>query len=149
MSSISSKHFSDTDKEMIRRERHADAQARYRERYLLETCAKARVRMQRHRAAVKRSPQAAAAAAERRQVTDADYRFARSELDSSNATPSLTNYLNSKFIEKFGQRAFIRTYLPLHDTLGPYILGKKFLWESEPVRRRKSKKKSKEAGAQS
>ncbi|KAJ7719393.1 hypothetical protein B0H16DRAFT_1739423 [Mycena metata] len=117
-------------KEEARLLRRAEAQQRYRDKHLTATRTKARQRMARLRAAARASPEATAAAAEHRRVIDADYR---------------ERCRKKKFIAKFGERALIQHYLPLHETHGPYILGKTWLWASEkaPRRGRKKSKKSK------
>ncbi|KAJ7707080.1 hypothetical protein B0H16DRAFT_1746639 [Mycena metata] len=96
--------------------RHAEAQRRYRERNLKKTRTKARLRMERHCSKVYMSLEASNAAAARRQVVDAEYRERCRE---------------KKFIKKFGEKVFVRNYLPLHDIFGPYLPGQKFVAEEE------------------
>ncbi|KAJ7160851.1 hypothetical protein C8R46DRAFT_1038072 [Mycena filopes] len=104
--------------EATKRRNHAEAQRRYRERNLAQTRTKARLRMERLREETSLSAEASAASVERRRVVDADYRERQRK---------------RKFIEKFGHRAFIRHYLPLHDIFGPHLPGQKFVLDKTPA----------------
>ncbi|KAJ7917982.1 hypothetical protein B0H13DRAFT_1869765 [Mycena leptocephala] len=127
------------DAEEDRRRRHADAQKRYREKNLEKTRTKARLRMERQviycatalltrlvslRSARELSEEATRLAAEQRRIVDADYR-------------------ERKFIEKFGQRAFIEYYLPLHHVFGNHLPGRQFVWSDEVDKKRRRSRKPK------
>jgi hypothetical protein len=92
----------------------------------------------------KLSEEAKQEAAERRREVDADYRERRRKkyvVRLPLATAIQISHLR-KFIKKFGQRAFVNYYLPLHQVYGPHIVGKQFLWADEhPKRHTRSRTK--------
>ncbi|KAJ7186594.1 hypothetical protein C8R46DRAFT_1206598 [Mycena filopes] len=116
--------------------RHADAQARHRDKLELGHFASsgpnenAAVRQPAPqvgeepsaeicslRAARALSAEATERAAAQRQEVDADYR---------------ERCRKRKFIAKFGHSAFVRFYLPMHEKYGQrHLPGLKFLWETE------------------
>ncbi|KAF8181402.1 hypothetical protein K438DRAFT_1976123 [Mycena galopus ATCC 62051] len=107
-----------------KRRNHAESQARYRQRNLTDTRAKARLRMQRCvlRADRQLSEDARRKAAENRRERDTKYRERRRK---------------QKFIKKFGYEAFVSQYLPLHDIHGKYLAGQRFVGSNEVGRLRK------------
>ncbi|KAJ7434844.1 hypothetical protein B0H11DRAFT_2257927 [Mycena galericulata] len=117
----------DADADADKRRRHANAQERYRAKNLEETRTKARLRMERYviPSLLCQSQRLSQLAAARRRKTDADYR---------------ERCRKKKFIAKYGERAFIKHYLPLHDIFGEYIVGQKFVRSDEvPSKKRMSK----------
>jgi hypothetical protein len=48
-----------------------------------------------------------------------------------------------KFIDKFGQRAFIEYYLPLHHVFGNHLPGQQFVWSDEVDKKRRRSRKAK------
>ncbi|KAJ6564326.1 hypothetical protein B0H19DRAFT_1140808 [Mycena capillaripes] len=86
-------------KERLRREKHAKAQQRYREKNAAELREKAKLRMCAWRAAIKEDPEKRNEANEVRREVDADYRERQRQ---------------KKFIKKWGQDSFDKIYLPLY-----------------------------------
>ncbi|KAJ7441336.1 hypothetical protein B0H11DRAFT_2252226 [Mycena galericulata] len=86
-----------------KRMKHAQAQARYRERNLESTREKARQRMENLRNKIRASRKSRQQAAEQRRALDADNR----EVDRKR-----------KFIAKFGEDAFHEYYMPQHKIQG-------------------------------
>ncbi|KAJ7306874.1 hypothetical protein DFH08DRAFT_944691, partial [Mycena albidolilacea] len=111
--------------EREKRWRHAEAQRRYREKNLVETRTRAKLRMERLRNNFFCSKEATQIARERRRRWDADYR---------------EQVRRSKFCTKFGHRAFLDYYFPLYSTHGPHLPGLKFVWNDDEARARKSHK---------
>ncbi|KAJ7843692.1 hypothetical protein B0H13DRAFT_2364657 [Mycena leptocephala] len=118
------------DAEEDRRRRHADAQKRYRDKNLEKTRTKARLLtcLVSLRSARELSEEATRLAAEQRRIVDADYRE-RSR--------------KQKFIDKFGQCAFIEYYLPLHHVFGNHLPGRQFVWSDEVDKKRRRSRKAK------
>ncbi|KAJ7496060.1 hypothetical protein B0H11DRAFT_1910324 [Mycena galericulata] len=131
-----------------RRRRHADSQARYRARNLVDTRTKAQLRMERLRARIEMSEEESQLAAQRRRIVDADYRercrkkYAGLERRPP-CPPQFLTVFGRKFIAKFGHRAFMEQYLPLHQIFGDHIVGKKFVWDDEEKKEKNKQKKKK------
>ncbi|KAJ7490199.1 hypothetical protein B0H11DRAFT_2229121 [Mycena galericulata] len=136
-----------------RRRRHADAQARYRARQappisFVHIDLIAPQKFNRHsyegsiahgavlRARIEMSEEESRLAAQRRRRVDADYRAARSWVARMLLARANVSILR-KFIAKFGHRAFMEQYLPLHQVFGDHITGKRFVWDDEKKKKKK------------
>ncbi|KAJ7127720.1 hypothetical protein C8R44DRAFT_873529 [Mycena epipterygia] len=125
--------------DQLKRQRHAQAQHRYRERNLEKTREDSQLRQERLRAALEASPDTKKEALAKRRAHDADYR---------------ERIRQERFINKFGRTAFRAQYVPLYKAHGKkHLPGLRFRFDDDAEERawRKAQKagkaeKDKEAG---